>query len=269
MNLKPSPDPMSSMWAWIAHDLRFYRTRARMSGETFGRIIGVVRSTVSRLESGELRLDEKQAATLDKHFATGGHFLRLLTYAKLGHDPDWFKEHVGYEARASLLKIYEMTLIPGLLQTPEYARALLEAAGVEDLESEVSARIARQATLERTPRPLLLVTLCENAVWWPVGGSKIMREQLGHVLDATSGPNAILRVLPRSAGATIGLDGPFKILSVDEGDVAYTEAHGGGRLILTSGEVRQYGVRWDRIGAQALPESAARSRIEEAMEDLK
>ncbi|GAA2629990.1 hypothetical protein GCM10010411_79670 [Actinomadura fulvescens] len=159
MSAKPSPDPMSSMWAWLAYDLRFYRTRARMSGETFGRIIGVVRSTVSRLESGDLRLDEKQAAALDTHFATGGHFLRLLTYAKLGHDPDWFKEHLGYESRASLLKIYELSLIPGLLQTPDYARACFEVAGAEDVEAEVSARIARQETLERSPRPVMTVVL--------------------------------------------------------------------------------------------------------------
>ncbi|MBA8954642.1 Scr1 family TA system antitoxin-like transcriptional regulator [Actinomadura namibiensis] len=257
------------MWAWLAYDLRFYRTRARMNGETFGRIIGVVRSTVSRLESGELRIDEKQAGALDKHFATGGHFLRLLTYAKLGHDPDWFKEHVSYESRAFLLKIYELSLIPGLLQTPEYARACFTAAGVEDVEGYVTARIARQETLTRSSRPLMTAVLSQSVIDWPVGGPEVMRAQLAHLLAVARDPNMIVRVLPRTAGATIGLDGSFKILSVDEGDVAYTEAHGGGRLILAPSEVRQFGVRWDGISAQALPEDASRSLIENAMEVLK
>ncbi|WP_194293414.1 helix-turn-helix domain-containing protein [Actinomadura macrotermitis] len=253
----------------MAYDLRFYRTRARMSGEKFGKIIGVVRSTVSRLESGELRLDEKQAAALDQHFATSGHFLRLLTYAKLGHDPDWFKEHVSYEARAFLLKIYELALIPGLLQTEEYARACFEAAGVEDVDAQVAARLARQKTLERSPRPLLWILLSQNVIEWPVGGPEVMRRQLGHLLDATRGSDAILRVVPRTTGATIGLDGAFKILSVAEGDVAYTEAHGGGRLILATQEARQFGIRWDRIGGNALPKDASRSMIEQVMEDMR
>ncbi|MBW8484339.1 helix-turn-helix domain-containing protein [Actinomadura parmotrematis] len=269
MSSRPSPDPMSSMWAWLAHDLRFYRTRARMSGETFGRIIGVVRSTVSRLESGALRIDEKQAAALDRHFATGGHFLRLLVYAKLGHDPDWFKEHVEYETRASVIKAYEASLIPGLFQTDAYARALFTAAGAQDVEAEVSARLARQAILQRSPRPLVMAILSENVITWPVGGCHVMREQLAHLLGLSQEQSAIVRILPRSAGATIGLDGAFKILSVEECDVAWTEAHGGGRLILNGAEARDFGVRWDRISAQSLPDDASRRLIEQAMEDMK
>ncbi|GAA2629995.1 hypothetical protein GCM10010411_79680 [Actinomadura fulvescens] len=96
-----------------------------------------------------------------------------------------------------------------------------------------------------------------------------MRAQLARLLSVAQHPNMIVRVLPRTAGATIGLDGSFKILSVDETDVAYTEAHGGGRLILTPAEVRRFGVRWDRISAKALPEDASRSLIERTMEELK
>src|SRR4051812_39652902 len=110
MRLRESPNPMGSMWAWLAHDLRFDRMRHGLSGEGLGRLIGVVRSTVSRMEAAELKIDEQQAATLDKEWNTGGHFLRLLTYAKLGHDPDWFQEFVSYEAKADVLKMYELSL---------------------------------------------------------------------------------------------------------------------------------------------------------------
>ena len=93
MLVRPSPDPMGSMWAWMAHDLRFYRKRARLSGEDFGRIMGVVRSTVSRMESGEYKISDDHAEALDKYFDTGGHFLRLLTYARTAHDPEWYGSH--------------------------------------------------------------------------------------------------------------------------------------------------------------------------------
>ena len=70
----------------MAYDLRFYRERAKLSGTEMGKIIGCVRSTVSRLESAELKIDDKQATALDKRWNTGGHFLRLLKYAERGHD---------------------------------------------------------------------------------------------------------------------------------------------------------------------------------------
>src|SRR5262249_40536598 len=163
---------------------------------------------------------------------TGGHFLRLLTYAKLGHDPDWFKEHVSYEARATVLKIYELALVPGLLQTEAYPRACFIAARIEDVEAQGAPRLARQETLIRRPRPHLWVLLSQSVLDWPVGGPEAIREQLARLLEVSNERNTSIRVVPRSAGAFIGLDGAFKVLTVAEGDVAYTEAHGGGRLIL-------------------------------------
>jgi transcriptional regulator with XRE-family HTH domain len=68
--VRQSPDPMSSVWAWLAHDLRFYRERAGLSGTEMGKILGCVRSTASRLESGELKPDEKQAQAIDDYFGT-------------------------------------------------------------------------------------------------------------------------------------------------------------------------------------------------------
>jgi transcriptional regulator with XRE-family HTH domain len=100
----PSPDPLSSMWAWIAHDLRFYRTKHRMTGEEFGKIMGVVRSTVSRMESGEYKIHDDHAKALDDYFDTGGHFQRLLFYACLGHDPAWFASRLDNERKASVVK---------------------------------------------------------------------------------------------------------------------------------------------------------------------
>ena len=104
---KPSPDPKSSMWAWLAHDLRLYRTQRGLSGDAVAKLINCARSSISRLENGEAKLDEGQAAALDERWRTGGHFGTMIWYARLGHDPNWFKQHVGLESEASVIKVYE------------------------------------------------------------------------------------------------------------------------------------------------------------------
>jgi hypothetical protein len=268
MYVRPAPDPMSSMWAWIAYDLRFHRQKRGLTGTEAGRILNCVRSTVSRLESGELKLDEHQAQALDHHWETGGHFLRLVTYAKLGHDPDWLKQYEDFEARASLIKTYDGQLVPSLLQTPEYARALLVAGRNPDVEGALERRMARQAILERSDPPDLWVLLAETVFACEVGGPDVMRKQLEMLIDASRRPNVTLRVVPNSAGATEALDGPFKIIRVRERDVAFVSAPGGGRLILGTSEIRSFEVRFDRIGADALSRDASRNLIVRLMEAM-
>ncbi|SFN97522.1 hypothetical protein SAMN04489713_103592 [Actinomadura madurae] len=265
---RESPDPMESMWAWLAYDLRFYRLKHGLSGDRFGRIIGVVRSTVSRMESGELKIDEKQAMALDTHFNTGGHFLRLLTYAELGHDPDWQKQYEIFEARAAMIRMYNGQLVPALFQTSAYARALLVSGRWPDIEGAIAARLARQELVARPDPPDLWVLLAESVVDWPVGGPEIMREQNAHLLEASELPNVTLRVVPKSAGAHQGLDGSFRVIRLPERDVAFVEAPGGGRLILGTAEVQAYGVRFDRIAAEALTPGASRDLIKRIMEDM-
>ncbi|MCP9950159.1 helix-turn-helix domain-containing protein [Actinomadura madurae] len=265
---RESPDPMESMWAWLAYDLRFYRLKHGLSGERFGRIIGVVRSTVSRLESGELKIDGKQAMALDAHFDTGGHFLRLRTYAELGHDPDWQKQYEVFEARATMMRLYHGQLIPALFQTPAYARALLSAGRWADIEGAVAARMARQDAVNRPDPPDLWLLLAQSAIDCPVGGPQTMREQNAHLLEASEQANVTLRIVPRSVGAHQGLDGPFMVIRVPERDLAFVEAPGGGRLVLGTEEVQGYGVRFDRIAAEALSPGASRTLIEQVMEDM-
>jgi transcriptional regulator with XRE-family HTH domain len=266
MPTNPSPDPLSSMWAWIAHDVRFYRVRARMNGEDFGKIMGVVRSTVSRFESGEYKIKDNHARALDKYFNTGGHFQRLLHYARLGHDPDWLKDRLEKERDASIIKVYTAQVIPALLQTREYATALISAGG-RDVETLVSERMARQEIFDRQPPPELWVILDECVLHKLVGGREVMKGQLAHLLKMSELPNVVIRVIGTEAGAHVGLDGSFMVMSLDAGDVAYAEAPGGGRLIATTADVRSYGIRYDRIGQQALPEGASRDLIRQTMEE--
>jgi hypothetical protein len=200
------------------------------------------------------RLDDDQAKALDKLWDLNGHFRRLLRYARAGHDPDWFKQHVTYEARATVLKTYESMIVPGLLQTEAYARAWLVAGqAVKNIDAAVEIRMARQNILNKEEPPLLWVLLDECVLDRPMGGRKVMKEQLTRLLELSELPHLTIRVVPRAAGGHLGLEGPFIITTVTEGDVAYLEACGGGRLSTDKAEVRRFGVRFDRIGALALP----------------
>jgi hypothetical protein len=133
----------------------------------------------------------------------------------------------------------------------------------------MEARIARQAILDRS-RPLVLWVVLDNAVLCrPVGGTEIMRAQLAHLLEMGRRPNVAVRVVPWSSAEYIGQDGFFKLLSSETSDVAYAEVPTGGRLIMEPREVRDFGLRHDRIGVKILPEDLSRGLITEAMEALR
>lgn len=265
-------DPMSSMWAWLAYDLRRYR---QSRGETLaaaGSAMGVSPQTFSNYEATFRRPDLKGVKALDKAWNTLGHFTRIFTYAQTAHVPDWFREHLEYEARARILRIWEPLVVPGLLQNEEYARTVFKVEGANDerandVEADVRVRMARQELLSRKSPPRVHVLLDEGVLDRPVGGPKIMRAQLAHLLEVSQLPNVNLRVHPRSDGYHRGLAGPFKIMTCDpEGDVAYTEAAEGGRLVLDSAGVRRFAARFDDIGAEALGRTATRELIKRVME---
>ncbi|GAA2424812.1 helix-turn-helix transcriptional regulator [Actinomadura vinacea] len=263
-----SLDPDTSIRDWIADDLRFYRERDNLSQSEIGRIIGASRHTVSNIEHARSgwNLNEDQARRLDSHFDLNHHFMRLVRYARNAHTADWSKQHVTYEQRASLIKTYEALVVPGLLQTPDYARALLEAGRVRDPEASAERRVSRQAVLAKTAPPDLWVIMSENTLDWPVGGPSVMREQLAKLLDMAERPNISVRLLPRSVGAHEALEGSFKVMTVHEGDVVYMEACGGGRTAVDVTDVASLRVRFDRIGQDALPRNRSRDLIRQAME---
>jgi len=268
MVAKPSPDPMASMWAWMAHDVRLYRMRAGMTGEELGRVLKCVRSTVSRVESGQLQLDEKQADALDALWKTHGHFARMLRYARRANDPDWIKHHTEFEKQARVIKAYEALLVPGLLQTAEYARAAFLAGSLGNVDELLAARMQRQEILNRAEPPRLWVLLDQGVVERPVGGPGVMREQLHRLVEEGERRHISIRIVPRSCGMHVGLDGAFEILFHERGNVAYNEAQLGGRLVISDAEVLGMAVRYDQIGAQAWPEGPSREYIQQQMEAM-
>jgi len=264
----PGINPDESLWAWLSYDLRMYREARGLTQADVGRLIGVTKQQVHNLESGIRKLNRKQAGILDAEWGTGGHFTRLRKYAEEGHDPDWFKAFVMFEARARTIKSYTLAVVHGLLQTPEYARALLTSGRVDDVDAGVSARMARQEILSRQNPPEIWALINESVIDQPVGGPEVMRRQLDYLLEMSTRPNIVLRAVPRRTGAYMGLDGSFTVISTRNECVAYLEAFGGGRLAQESAEVAEFALRFELIGADALSRADSRLLIQQIMETM-
>ncbi len=177
-----------------------------------------------------------------------------------------FATYIGLESAASEIRIYEVTLIPGLLQTEEYARAVIAAGtvdgGLEAVERNVAFRMARQPALTCDDPPQLWAVLDEAALHRRVGGADVMRQQLDHLLELARLPNVAIQVLPFGAGAHPAMGRPFVILAFPERadpDVVYLEDLTSALYVENVAEVDRYNMFFNHLRATALSfeESAA------------
>lgn len=263
-------DPDNNPWHWLAVDLRVWRIRENLSQAEVGRFCGVDNSRVANWESASAKLPQNHAETLDRVWKTRGHFARLRRLAESAHDPNWFDVFTNYERKATMISPYSALVVPGLLQTPDYARALLVGARVVDnVEEVLERRLTRQQVLSGERPAELWSLIKESALLDPIGGPAVMRAQLAHLLEMSERPNIVVRVVPREIGAHPGIDGSFTLLDTPAGEVARSDAVGGGRVVTDPVKVRGYRVRYDRIGADALSRGPSRSLIAQVMEAMK
>jgi transcriptional regulator with XRE-family HTH domain len=197
--------------------------------------------------------------------------------------PEWFDLYVGLEAAASRLSLYEQELVPGLLQTEDYARTLITAdhpeEGSEGAERRVRLRMARQALVSRSiDPPALQVALNESVLRWPVGGPTVMAAQLERLAAASELPNVSLRVVPFSAGFHPGiLSGSFNILRFplngngadSEPPTMYADLYTGALYLDKPQEIEHYSGTFTGIWQHALDEPSSRELIRQAAEVLR
>jgi plasmid maintenance system antidote protein VapI len=263
-------DPYASLAEWLASEVRKYRDRAGMEQQELAKHLRVSFQHMNNLEANRRKFTREHARTLDGVFGTDEHFVTLWVHSQREHDQEWFQKFTSFERRAREIKIWQPLVIPGLFQTAQYARALLESARTPDAEAVVESRMKRQEILEREDPPLIFALIDERALRQPVPGPEAMREQLRRLLEIAALPHVIIQVVPMATRAHIGLDGGFVLLDLgqEEGQVAFIEAQLTGRLVRDEQEVRTLAVRYDRIRAKALSEEDSVRLIQTIMEQM-
>lgn len=181
-----------------------------------------------------------------------------------------FPEYVGHEARAAEIRLYEVGVVPGLLQTPEYATALAEGAvkrgaiTPDQATERIDLVAQRQASLIRTPTPLVLVVLDESCIRCPVGDPAAMDAQLARLIEFAELPSTVLQIAPFTMGARRPFDLPIYLLTLaDRSLMSYAESTHQGHLERESTFVLPLLTAYHQLQAEALSQSASVAMIEQ------
>jgi hypothetical protein len=240
--------------------LRRLREAAAVSREDAGWEIRSSESKISRMELGRVGFKERDVEDLLTLYGLDDEQERdrLLALARDANNPgwwhrygdvlpNWFQSYLGLEAAASVIRTYEVQFVPGLLQTTEYARAVVvlghDTAGETQVERRVNVRVTRQRLLARTDPPLLWAVVDEAALRRPIGGRDVLRGQIEHLLEATRLPNVRLQVVPFDVGGHAAAGGAFSILRFpdeDLPDVVYVEQLNSALYLDKRDDVEQY-----------------------------
>ncbi|WP_343953392.1 helix-turn-helix transcriptional regulator [Nonomuraea longicatena] len=226
-------------------------------------------SKISMIERGERRADEDFARAADTALGAGGGLLTRWreTVEQAGRFSIWLAQLVEIEQRADMLRAWEPLIIPGMLQTEQYARAIFRGRpGItpDVVEQSVEARMNRQRILERENGPTLWVVLDEGVLTRPVGNEGIMAGQLAHLAAMDGHPRVHLRLLPHDAWLTTGMQGAFVLASGSEiPDTAYIESITLSQITAEPSRVLDVKSRYEMLHGEALPRRASLQLIEE------
>jgi transcriptional regulator with XRE-family HTH domain len=264
--------------------LRRLREARGITGGQAGDLIRASHSKISRLESGRTGFKARDVQDLLTLYGVTDEAERetLLALARQSnspgwwhvyHDivPSWLNVYLGLEQTAVVVRSYELQFVPGLLQTEEYARAVIDLGmdpSAERRERRVELRMARQHALHRPRPPHLWVVIDEAALRRPIGGRPVMRRQIEHLLEMSRLRHVTVQVMPFAAGGHAGIAGPVTILrppGAELPDVVYLEHATGGVYPDKPEEIEQYRHVMNRLVVVAAPPTATESLLREAL----
>ncbi|NED22920.1 helix-turn-helix domain-containing protein [Streptomyces sp. SID9913] len=260
------------MAALFGSRVRKLRTAAGLTQAELGALTHVVSTRITQIERASgARPTLELTRALDAALEADGLLVDLWPYVYREAFPNWSRAFIELSERAKVIDQYAAHVVPGLLQTEAYARAVLGLdvmlSGEHQLEERVAARMARQERLASPDRPALWVILDEAVLRRPVGGSAVMREQMQRLLDAATQLRLRIQVLPFDQGGHESMGGSLTLLALPDGsEAAYTEGSDYGQLIEGTDEVTRYRVIYDRLRAAALPPLMSLDMIRSAME---
>ncbi|MCS0600451.1 helix-turn-helix transcriptional regulator [Streptomyces sp. LP11] len=265
-------DPSSSPRALLGAELRHARERAGLSQEELGQRLFVSGSFIGQLEAGTRRMQPEYARLLDEVLGTGNFFQRHCRAAAKSKYPEHFAEAAEVETQAAAIREYAPLLVPGLLQTADYARAVCRAyqptAPEDEIEKLVTARIERTRLLDDPTVPLLWAVIDEAALRRVTGGREVMAEALRHIVGLARRSRVIVQVLPFGAGAHASMEGSIKLMDFEDAPpLIYFESVGTGRLEDDPATVRHQRFTYELLTASALPPQKSLALIEGIAED--
>ncbi|WP_119731550.1 helix-turn-helix domain-containing protein [Thermomonospora amylolytica] len=271
----------------LAAELRRLREAAGLTIDQAASALGWPHSKLSKIETArQIPKIPDVEAILEAYGGTNEAIkLALLKLAREVRQRGWWApygdvlagSYAELEFAADRIRMWQPQLIPGLLQTEDYARTII-AGGIPDQPAEVDRRLqvrmTRRVMLSKQNPPQLEFILAEEVLRRPIGGREVMREQLGALLVASSRPNVRIRVVPIAVGhyPSIGT-GPLVLFEFDEGtvmnlDVAYQETMSGGMYIEDIAQVRACSVLYGRIADVALSEAESAALIRTTMKEI-
>lgn len=260
----------------LSRELRQSREVLGLTGEAAAERLGWDQAKISRIETAKMRVTVGEVMELCEAYGiTGDRRAELITLAREARKQGWWRSYrtvlksgfggyLAFESEADQYRSYEVHLVPGLLQSEEYARAVLRSSLIlntpQEVDRAVEARLARQERLTATDRPLQVFQIVEEGAFRRiVGSSHIMRTQLHHLLKLGGLPSVSLQVMPYGPAST-AFDGPFTLLTFEDyPDVLYVEHFGGCQYYEKPDETAYGKATFERLCQSALdPADSAR-----------
>jgi transcriptional regulator with XRE-family HTH domain len=263
----------------VGKQVKLLRERAGFTQKELGDRVGYSEDLISSLERGRRTPQAGFLEAADELLGAGGLLRATIedvekakAKARVRH-PAWFKDYARLEREAVEINFFSMVTVPGLLQTEDYARVTFTVRQPlwteETIEQRVAARLARQEILTRWPPPIVTAVIDEAVLRREIGGSKVQREQLQHLLRIGRLRSTTLQVLPLACDENPGVDGPFVLLTPKgKWQVAYLEVQGTSHLITDQEEVRMLAARYGAIRGQALTPRESLALIEKMLGEL-
>jgi len=271
----------------LALELRRLREAARLTCEEVAEHLECSASKISRVETGRVSVSPRDVRDmLELYGVPEQQRDSLVQLSRDSRQKGWwhaysdtinpqFATYVGLETAASEIRVYEVNIIPGLLQTEDYARTMMRSGTMngshEDVERKVALRMARQPALTRDDPPMLWTVVDEAALRRRVGGTELMRAQLEHVLELSGLKNVAMQVIPFGAGAHPAMGRPFVILVFPERvdpDVVYLEDLTSTLYLEDVDEVDRYNVFFNHLRATALSFEDSAALVTSVLKDL-
>jgi transcriptional regulator with XRE-family HTH domain len=266
-------DESTAVMRAIGRQIKLWREAAGLTQTEFGAAVGYSEEMVSKVERGIRVPKPTLLDDADRVVGAGGKLAAMKPDAKEARYPKKVRDLAKLEAEAVELGTYGSTVVPGLMQTEAYARALFEmrrpSYSPDEVDRLVEARMARRTIFDRRPLPTLTFVLEEVTLRRPLGGKAVLRAELDHLLDVGQLRNVSVQVMPTDREDHAGMGGEINLLKLVEGaTVGYSEAQLTSRLISNPKEVQILEMRYGMIRAQALTPRQSLAFIEKLRGEL-